>query len=181
MEKRLRVDRFIDSLCEDIRKPSESAMKKYYQAHRQDYMGQERVRASHIVVHVSENCSEFDAYQKIVRAKKALQEGTSFEEAAAQFSDCPDRGGDLGYFGRGQMVGEFDDVVFKMKKGEVSQVFQTSFGFHIARVTNRTPAKPLPFKSVSKTIEDKLVAERRTKRIESFLDELKEKAEIVEE
>lgn len=89
-----------------------------------------KIRASHILVKTEEE------------AKQVLlilsQENKSFEQIAQERSLCPSgkKGGDLGYFGRGQMVREFENAAFKLKTGQVSQPVKTQFGWHIIKVTD---------------------------------------------
>lgn len=71
--------------------------------------------------------------------KKRIRQGASFESLAREFSTCPSKskGGDLGWFGPGQMVGEFESAVKRMGIGSISDVVRTQFGFHIIRLTGR--------------------------------------------
>lgn len=88
-----------------------------------------QVKASHILV------------KKRSEAEKILEElkkGASFAELAKNHSECPSkkRGGDLGWFGRGKMVPEFEKAAFSLKKGELSDIVKTQFGYHIIKVTD---------------------------------------------
>jgi peptidyl-prolyl cis-trans isomerase C len=86
----------------------------------------DKVRCAHILVKTQ---TEAKAVQE------RLAKGESFGEIAKQFSQCPSgkKGGDLGKFGRGQMVKEFETCAFKLEKGEVSQPVKTQFGYHIIK------------------------------------------------
>lgn len=88
------------------------------------------VRASHILV-----ASEREADRIIDEIKK----GKDFSEMAKRYSSCPSgkSGGDLGFFGKGQMVKEFEDAAFSLKQGELSRPIKTQFGYHIIKVTAR--------------------------------------------
>ncbi len=88
------------------------------------------VRASHILV-----SNERDALRIIDEIKK----GKDFAEMAKRYSSCPSgkSGGDLGFFGKGQMVKEFEDAAFSLKDGELSRPLKTQFGYHIIKVTAR--------------------------------------------
>jgi peptidyl-prolyl cis-trans isomerase C len=89
-----------------------------------------KVRASHILV-----SSEREAN----RIFGDIAKGKDFSEMARRYSSCPSGkgGGDLGFFEKGQMVKEFEDVAFAMKDGEVSRPVKTQFGYHIIKVTGR--------------------------------------------
>ena len=138
------------------------------------------MHAAHIVKNVDEGTSEEAAKEAIERARIGLQAGRSFEEMADEFSDCPGSGGDLGFFPRGQMVEEFDAVVFSMSAGEVSDVFRTPFGFHIVKLHARRPAGVLPLDAVGDQISELLLGQKKQKLVEQHLDALLAKAEVVE-
>ncbi|HHD16442.1 MAG: peptidylprolyl isomerase [Thermoplasmata archaeon] len=88
-----------------------------------------QVRASHILV---------DSEKDAIRIRNRIRAGARFEDLARKHSRCPSgkKGGDLGYFGRGQMVKPFEDAAFSMKKGDVSEPVKTQFGYHIIKVTD---------------------------------------------
>jgi peptidyl-prolyl cis-trans isomerase C len=88
-------------------------------------------RARHILVNTREECEDL---------KKKIEEGADFEEMAKKHSSCPSgqRGGDLGEFGPGRMVKEFDDVVFKEQIGKTHGPVQTQFGFHLIQIVSRS-------------------------------------------
>lgn len=90
-----------------------------------------RARARHILVNDQSQCEEL---------KTQIEGGADFAEVAKQHSTCPSsgRGGDLGEFGPGQMVREFDQVVFSAPVGEVQGPVKTQFGYHLVEVTRRT-------------------------------------------
>ncbi len=88
-------------------------------------------RARHILVPTQEQCDEL---------KKQIEGGADFAALAREHSKCPSgqKGGDLGEFGPGQMVKEFDDVVFRDEVGRTHGPVKTQFGFHLIEITNRT-------------------------------------------
>lgn len=103
----------------------------------------ETVRASHILLMYSGSMrssatrSKGEAAEQIADIKQQLDQGGDFAELAKAHSDCPSGrdGGDLGAFGRGQMVGEFETAAFSMAIGQVSDVVETPFGYHLIRRT----------------------------------------------
>ena len=92
------------------------------------------VRASHILV---------DDENQAWALKSRIVEGESFEKLAQQYSKCPskDKGGDLGYFNRGQMVPEFENAAFSTPIGEVSDPVKTRYGWHLIKVTRKMPLR----------------------------------------
>jgi parvulin-like peptidyl-prolyl isomerase len=103
----------------------------------------EQVRASHILLmyagsaRSSATRSQEEAKTSIAELKAKIDGGADFAELARAHSDCPssEKGGDLGTFGRGQMVGPFEQAAFGMQVGEVSPVVETDFGYHIIKRT----------------------------------------------
>ena len=101
------------------------------------------VRASHILLMYKGSSrstatrGKDEAERQIAELHQQLEGGAEFAELASQHSDCPssNSGGDLGAFGRGQMVGAFEDAAFGMQVGEVSGVVETDFGYHIIKRT----------------------------------------------
>ena len=88
---------------------------------------------------------------------------------------------DSGYFARGAIVPEFDEVVFNLETGEISEVFQTPFGYHIAKVYDKVPAKERPYEAVVAHVRQALVDARENAAIDAYTAQLREKAEIREE
>ncbi len=150
----------------------------YYRKNKEQFWTPEMVGASHIVKNVDENISEETAREAIEKVREELKNGASFEELADRYSDCPGSGGALGYFAPGQMVEEFDKVVFALKPGETSDIFRTVFGFHIARVHDHKPAGVRNLSEVREEIEQALSRDRQERAMEEFVDGLKAKAVI---
>ena len=90
-----------------------------------------KAAARHILVETEEQCRQI---------KTEIEAGTDFTEAAAEHSQCPSsqQGGELGEFAPGQMVKEFDDVVFSAEIGKVHGPVKTDFGYHLIEITSRT-------------------------------------------
>jgi parvulin-like peptidyl-prolyl isomerase len=150
----------------------ESEIKAYYKAYSKDYMLPDRVQALQIVVN---NELEAEAiYNK-------LQEGAAFFDLAKTKSMSPegDKGGDLGFFSRGQMPKEFDDAIFNLKVGEFSKVVQTPYGYHIFKVIKKKPAKIMSLKDARGKIMEKLRKEKENKEFMNWIDNLRKKSVIV--
>jgi len=156
---------------------------QYFESHRETFMSSERIHARHILVKADAAAPET---KEAARAKaqgllEKVQGGADFAAVARESSDCPSsqQGGDLGTFGRGDMVKPFEDAAFSLKAGEVSGLVETQFGFHIIRIEEAFPAGPVPYnEALEKEITQKLLAERRNDAVRKHLDALREAASI---
>lgn len=180
LEAHLRVERRLEQVCESLPEPSEEEIRGYYESHKTEYETGEQVRVAHIVKYVNWQSDEQTSFEAINAAHKELVGGAAFETVVDKYTDCGDNGGDLGYVNRGQMVEEFEDVVFNLGQGQVSDVFRTRFGFHIAKVYDRKPASIPPLEEVRKHIVDNLKGRIREDAINDFIDSLKDEAVIEE-
>jgi peptidyl-prolyl cis-trans isomerase C len=99
---------------------------------------------------------------------------------AQEYSICPSakKGGDLGYFSRGRMAPLFEESAFRLKKGEISDVIRTGFGFHIIKLEDRKEAGASNFNDVKYEIEQALLFQKRDQKIKDLIAQLKSKAKI---
>lgn len=142
-------------------KPSDADLKKFYDDNIQRYRTEGQVRASHILVNAPKDASAADKAKAKQKAESLLAQVKAhpdqFTEIAQKNSDDPgsaSKGGDLGYFARGQIAGgkAFDDAAFGLKKGEVSNIVESDFGYHIIQATDVKPAVTKPFDEVKDSI-----------------------------
>lgn len=176
----MRVERMLHDVCKDIPTPLQEAVLEYYEENKERFKSSEQVKVAHIVKHINWQADEAAAHNIISKAHGELGNGAVFETLVAKYSDCPENGGDLGYITRGQMVEEFEDVVFNLGVNEVSDVFRTRFGYHIAKLYDRKPAVIPALKEVKDRVVSKLKEQMRSKAIDEFVDRLKGKAKIEE-
>ena len=148
-------------------KVEDADLKKYYDEHKAEFVSEESVTASHILVDSEEKAKEILAD---IKAGKI-----SFADAAKKESSCPskERGGDLGRFGKGQMVPEFDSAVFAMEEGEISEPVKTQFGYHLINLTAKHPAEELSFSEVRDQINRKVLTDKQQAAYASKLNQLK--------
>jgi len=178
IEVRLRIERIFSRVTAHLAPARNKDVVDYYRKNRESLAAPRRVHAAHIVKNVDERTSEDAARTAVEEIERRLRAGESFEQLADAMSDCPGRGGDLGTFPPGQMVPEFDAVVFNMRPGEVSPIFRTSFGFHIAKVYEVHPEGIPELNEVRAQIEQLLFERKRQRSIEEYLDRLIAKAEV---
>lgn len=150
---------------------SDEEIKEYYENNRSKYKTKETVRASHILV---------DSEEKANEVLEEITDGMSFEEAAKKYSSCPskDSGGDLGQFGRGQMVPEFESAVFSMEKGEISEPVKTQFGYHIIKLTDHIPARNSELDDVKEEVRKNYFLQKQQEVYVNKGEELKQKYKI---
>jgi parvulin-like peptidyl-prolyl isomerase len=178
IEMQMRVEQTLSEVCKDLPDPPQADIKEYYDKNAEQFKTPESARVAHIVKYVNWQTDEETAYNAIKEAHDELKNGAAFEAVVDKHTDCADSGGDLGYVTRGQMVEEFEDVIFNLGAGDVSDVFRTRFGFHIAKVYDRKPAAVAGLKEVKDQIVTTLREQMRSKAIDNFIDSLKEKAKI---
>lgn len=147
---------------------SEEELKAYYEANSAQYMKGETVNAKHILVAEEEKCKEI---------LKAIEEGMAFEEAAQKNSTCPSgqKGGDLGAFGKGQMVKEFEEAAFAAEIGQVVGPVKTQFGYHLIKVEAKNEATVSAFEEVKESIRRMLVQQKQNTVYGEKVAALKEK------
>jgi len=180
IEVHMRVERMLQGLCKDLPQPGEDAVLEFYEEHKEQFKSAEQVRVAHIVKHINGQTEETTAQNLIKKAQNELKKGTLFETLVTKYSDCPENGGDLGYITRGQMVEEFEDIIFNLGVGEESDVFQTRFGFHIAKLYDRKPPVLRSLEEARDDIVNELKKQMQRKTIDEFVDRLKSKAKIEE-
>lgn len=143
----------------------------FYNTNKAQFQGQEQRKARHILVKTEEEA-------KSIRA--SIASGSNFETLAKEKSIDPTKanGGDLGWFKKGDLVPEFETVVFQMKKGEISDVVKTQFGYHIILLEDTKTSAPQSFDQVKGQIQQYLYNQKRSTAVASYLKTLKDKAKI---
>ncbi len=158
-------------------KVSNKDLKKYYDTNKEEFNEKETVHARHILVKEE---AEANAIAKQLKSLKGAALKAKFIELAKTKSTGPSgpKGGDLGYFAQGQMVPEFNDKVFTMKVGTLSEPVKTQFGYHIIFLEDKKAKKTLAFTEVKSFIEQRLKMEKFKVVMQEKMAELKNKATI---
>jgi len=183
LKKAMTIEEFIKKKFADKTAVPESEVKAYYDSNPQYFQQPEQVRANHILIKVEPDAKEEDktaALGKIKDVQKKLKEGAKFDALAKEYSEGPskDKGGDLGYFRRGQMVKPFEEKAFSLKPGEVSDVVETQFGYHLIEVIDVKPASVVPFAEVQERIKKFLEQQKTQAEMFKYIDELRKSAKI---
>jgi len=142
----------------------------------------EQIHARHILIKVEgdDESLKAAALEKISAIQQRLEAGESFPLVAIDTSEGPSgaQGGDLGFFGRGQMVGAFEEAAFALQPGEVSGPVETQFGFHLIKLEERVVAEQVPFETASPQIRDYLSQQKLQLTVESLIASLRETGDV---
>lgn len=135
----------------------DTTVSSYYTEHKADFTTPEQRHARHILIKVDKDSSKEAQDAQLKKAQKVLklaQQGTDFAQLATEYSEGPTKsdGGDLGYFAKGQMVKPFEDAVFSLKKGQISDIVTTSYGYHIIKLEDIRPQEVKPLDEVKAEI-----------------------------
>ncbi|HYF81926.1 MAG TPA: peptidylprolyl isomerase [Clostridia bacterium] len=165
VKKELTVNKLTDKLTGNIAVTDEE-VKAYYDTHQNEFLS---VKASHILLDTKE-----EAEKMLVRVKA----GENFNELAKQNSKDPsakENGGDLDYFRHGDMVEPFEKAAFALKPGEISEIVQTDFGFHIIKVEDSKLDK---FEDVKEQLKGSMLSDKKSGEYEKVLEEMRKNAKI---
>ena len=149
-------------------KVSDEDVKKYYEDNIDRFKQGETVNADHILV---------DSEEKALEILSKIESGEmSFGDAAKEYSSCPSgqRGGNLGDFGRGQMVPEFDKAVFELEVGEITKApVQTQFGYHLIKLNSKSDSTVMPYEEIAPQLTEMVLNEKRREAYERKVNQLK--------
>ncbi|MBL7155547.1 MAG: peptidylprolyl isomerase [Candidatus Omnitrophica bacterium] len=170
-KKKILIARLLKDEVEDKTSVREEEITRYYTHNKEKFETPEVRRASHILVKTKE-----DANDILVE----LSNGRNFEDLARARSVDPTSktGGDIGYFAKGQLVPEIEDICFNMDVGEISGVVKTKFGYHIIKLTETKEPRIKELEEVRDSIEQSLRRIKKKEHFAEFVDGLKEKSKI---
>lgn len=155
----------LDHILEARIEITEEEMKEYFEENKEQFAQEEQVEASHILVEDRET-----AYEVINK----LNNGEDFAELAAEYSmdeQTKNNGGELGYFGKGKMVKEFEDEVFAMEVNTISKPVETQFGFHVIKKTDHKPYEEANYEEVKEDVKQILLDQKKDEEYQVWLKE----------
>jgi len=149
----------------------DAELRDYYEKNKDKFLVPEKMKASHILVKTEDKAKEI---------LKVLEGGASFEELAKSESvDLTNRrGGDIGYFTKGQLVPEFEEACANLEIGKLSPIVKTNFGYHIIKLTERQPSHVRVYEEVKQEIERELLNHKKREKFNKVVEELKNKSSI---
>ncbi len=184
IRKDLAISSYMREASPDTAQISPAEARSYYDGHPEEFQTAEMAHARHILVQVEPTATDdlkARAREKAERLLLRVKRGEDFATVARDSSDCPSasRGGDLGFFGRGQMVPSFEQAAFALEPGGVSEVVETQFGFHIIRLEEKKAPSAIPYDpNLEGQLTGYLKQLRQKEIFEKRLEHLRETAKI---
>ena len=183
IKRALTVQQFIDKKFVQKVTVSDKETRAYYDANQAAFKQPEQVKASHILIKVGPQADEPQkaaARKKIEEIQQKVQKGDDFAALAKEFSEGPSsaKGGDLGYFRKGQMMKPFEDAAFALKPGEVSDIVETSFGYHLIKLADKKPESTIAYEDIKAKIQEYLKQKKVGEQVELYIADLKGKAKV---
>ncbi len=183
LKQGMAIQQFIDTHIVQKATVSDQEMKAFYESSPGLFKQPEEVRASHILLKADPQADKSkgaEARKKLLTIKERLEKGEDFAALAQEFSQGPSsaKGGDLGYFRRGQMVQPFEEAAFALRPGEVSDIVETGFGYHLIKVIEKKPETTIPFEDVKDRLQQYLKQQKVQEQVKLCIDELKGKAKV---
>ena len=183
IKKGLAIQQFITKHIAEKVTVSDKELKAYYDSHPDSFKQPEQVRASHILIKVDPQADESqraEARKKIEEIQQKLQKDEDFATLAKEPSQGPSsaKGGDLDYFRRGQMVKPFEEAAFALKPGEVSDLVETRFGYHLIKVIDKKPETTIPYEDIKEKVRQYLKDKKVHEEVGLYVKKLKEDAKV---
>ncbi len=189
IENKIAFNMFLERKIPEL-KVNDTEIIEFYNQNKESLTQPEQVRASHILIcfqgkeRCETNLTKEGAQEIVKNILEQIKKGADFRQLALQYSTDPSvvvNGGDLGYFSKGQMVKEFEEVAFTMQPGQVSMPIETIFGYHIIYVTDKKEAFLPELDQIKSSIKNLLFTQKirdNREKVDTYLNNLTEKAEI---
>jgi parvulin-like peptidyl-prolyl isomerase len=193
LRERLLVDEMKAAVTKDVT-VTDDEVKAYYDAHEADYTEPEERETRHILISpfaeaaggagtITPTEADWDvARAEAEKVRSEIQNGADFGTEARKYSDdetTREAGGELGNLILGQMVPQFEEAVFGLKKGELSQPVRTEYGYHLIQVVDIIPEAQIPYEEVKEKIRSALLAQRQADTWEAWLEGMKQELGVV--
>ena len=176
----LRVEKTLRACLGPLPEPTEVEVRAYYEAHLDQYLTEEEIRETHLFKQVPKSEDRQRIYDDLRALRRRARAGEDFGRLAHEHTDKEDKLTDLGWFRQQDFMDEFSTIVFSLDEGEMSPVFPSYFGLHLAQCTGRRPAAPRPFDDVRDDVRAHLIAEDQQAKSRLLVEQLKARAEIQE-
>jgi peptidyl-prolyl cis-trans isomerase C len=183
IERNLAIRQLIDTRVVSKIKVSDADTKAYYDENPDLFKKTEQVKASHILIKVESDATDLQKTQariEIAKIQQKLKDGQDFAALAREHSQGPsgENGGDLGYFGRGEMTEPFEDAAFALNPGQVSEIVETRYGYHLVKVVDKQPESIMTYAEVKDQLNQRLKKQRIGQAVRDYVENLKKDAKI---
>lgn len=183
IEEFLTIQDFMDKEFYSVATASDKDAQVFYDENPGYFEQPEQVQASHILIMVEPEADEAardEAAARMAVIQDRLAAGEDFAALAGEVSECPSsaQGGDLGFFGRGAMVPEFEMAAFALQVGQVSDVVESSFGLHLIKLTDRQESVKMGYPEVAEDIKLYLAEQKAQELVMAFLEEKRAAAKV---
>ncbi len=183
VERTLYVQKLIESQFSSKANVDDKEIWSYYDKNRASFRQPEQIKASQILVKVdaqADAAKKAEARKKIGDVLAKARQGQDFASLARTYSDDPSgaKGGDLGYIRPGQTLKPFEEALFSLKPGEVSDVVETSLGYHVIKAVERKPETTVPFEKVKDQLRTLLKQEKGRQEANAYVAKVREKAKV---
>ncbi|WP_297639802.1 peptidylprolyl isomerase [uncultured Clostridium sp.] len=172
LQKEILAQATIEKVLVDVT-VTDDEIKAFYEANEDKFSEKATVSAKHILVENEEDAKKI--------REEILSGATSFEDAAVKYSSCPskEQGGNLGAFGEGMMVPEFEKAAFEAELNEITEPVKTQFGYHLIKVESKNEAKTKEFEEVKAAVAQQLVQQAQQKKFMDTIKDLEAKYGVV--
>ena len=184
MRRQASIQKLIETRISPEVKVTDAQANEFYTAHPDLFVSPEQVRARHILVRADKNAEaevRSAARQRLDDIRQKALAGEDFAALAQAHSEDPgskEKGGDLGFFGRGRMVKPFEEAAFALPLKQISEIVETEYGYHLIQVTERKDAGTVSFEEVKPRILEHLKQQQIRERTEGYVDNLRKGAKI---
>jgi peptidyl-prolyl cis-trans isomerase C len=184
IKRRTAVQELIKNNVTDKIEIPDTEVKKYYDDNPEKFKASEEVKASHILIKFdpskADDAKKESAKKQLEDVKKRIGKGEDFAALAKEISEGPSKknGGDLGFIRKGQMVKPFEDAAFALEAGEVSDIVETRFGYHLIKVFEKKPEKKIEYKEVKDRLANQLKQQKAQEEAMTYIQKLKDSAKI---
>ena len=173
------LENYIDRIAGgDETPPDDEAIEAYYRENIESFTSAEEVRAVHIFKSLQRVELRDELFEELRQVRRKLLDGEDFMKLVEAHSEKPIDEADLGFFKRGELMDEFELITFSLEVGDITPVFATQWGLHLAKVTDRKLPAPRPLEEAREEIIEAMGAAARDEKIKAHVEELKSKATI---
>ena len=174
----VRLDRMLQDIYGNDPQPNDEQLAQCHQRNAALFTTPERIHAAHITKGLQGAKSRSEVYDALRAVRRELLGGADFMTLAEQHRNDEQQSIDLGWFGRGEFMEEFEAIAFSMKPREISPVFTTSLGFHLCTVLEREEPRLRPLEEVRAEVLNRFIEEHKDGRFNALIEELKAAAKI---